>query len=307
MMRVLIVDDEAPVRRFLQRCVEADGADVMQAGSAEEALDVLAREGAPSVALCDLRLPGKDGLWLAKQLQEAAPETAVVMTTGIVDFDVAVTSLQTGIVDYVVKPFEPARLSQALWRAFHTHTSRRAQAAMRGELEHQRTQAADALAEAELNASSGMAAMLAMIDGGESRADGHAHRVAQMAVNLALMLDVNEPELSDIERAALFHDFGRLPGSGGYATLKNVAFLRGASKIAAAINERYDGTGTPHQLRGDVIPLGARIVAVADAYDELVTGAAAVAPQHAMHILRTQRTSEFDPLVLDALALLQPM
>ncbi|MBI4264662.1 MAG: response regulator [Acidobacteria bacterium] len=171
-MRALIVDDEAPVRRLLHRFVTADGADVLEASSAEEALDVLAREGAPAVALCDLRLPGKDGLWLAGRLQEVAPDTAVVMATGFVDFDVAVGSLQLGVVDYVVKPFEAARLSKALWRAFHAHTTRRAQAALRGELEQQRVRTDEALVEAELNASSTMAAMLAMIDSGRPVADG---------------------------------------------------------------------------------------------------------------------------------------
>jgi CheY-like chemotaxis protein len=81
LMRVLIVDDEEPLRKLLQHWVEAAGATVIEAGSAEEGLALAQSGGAPAVALCDIRLPGKDGLWLAEQLHLAFPETVVLMTT----------------------------------------------------------------------------------------------------------------------------------------------------------------------------------------------------------------------------------
>lgn len=87
---------------------------------------------------------------------------------------------------------------------------------------------------------------------------------------------------------------------------KNVPFLAGANDIAVAAHERYDGSGFPRKLKGEAIPFGARIVAVADVWDELVYGIgdAPVAPAHALEIMTIERLPEFDPLVLGALTML---
>jgi putative two-component system response regulator len=90
--------------------------------------------------------------------------------------------------------------------------------------------------------------------------------------------------------------------------LKNVPFLAAASNIAVASHERYDGSGFPHGLAGEEIPIGARIVAVADAYDELVSGVgdSPVSAERALEILAIDRIAQFDSLVVGALAMLQP-
>ena len=84
--------------------------------------------------------------------------------------------------------------------------------------------------------------------------------------------------------------------------------LAAANQIAVAAHERFDGSGFPHGLRGQQIPVGARIIAVADAYDELVSGIGhdAVGVGRAIEILTTERRSQFDSNVLSALKTLQP-
>lgn len=134
MSQVLIVDDQAEMRRLLRKWVEAEGATAIEAATAEEGLEAALAAEDTAVALCDLRLPGHNGLWLADQLRRVAPHTSVVMTTGAHDFDVAVKSLQKGVIDYVEKPFSRARIQAALYRGFATHTARRAVAALRSEL-----------------------------------------------------------------------------------------------------------------------------------------------------------------------------
>lgn len=332
-MHVLVVDDEAPVRRMLRKWVEAEGAVVVEAGSAEEGLAVAAADGALAAALCDLRLPGKDGLWLAEQLRVKHPHTAVVMTTSVHEFDAAVTSLQVGAVDYVAKPFTREQVSEAIQRAFFAHASRRALTDMERELDNRRAQITEAFAELELNASTSLEALLAILQSRDPKADAHARRVARCSVTLALAMGIGEPALSDIERAALVHDIGRLTmpdelltraqklrfdadrvtlcaySVRGHAILRNVPFLAAATQMSAAVHERYDGSGYPHGLHGDQIPLGARVVGVANAYDELVSGDGhpPVAPSDAVEILSTERHGEFDPLVLEALKKLQPV
>jgi response regulator RpfG family c-di-GMP phosphodiesterase len=331
-VRVLIVDDEAPIRRLLQAWVEGEGAAACQASNAEEALALVESSGAPAVALCDIRMPGRDGLWLAEQLRAGYPQTAVVMTTGVHEFDAAVHSMQAGVVDYLVKPFTRERMAEALNRAIFTHKSRHALAAMDEELVHRRAQIIEALAEIELNASSSLEALLSILGARHAATLAHAHRVSRLAVNLAMALQIGEPQLSDIERAALLQNLGRLvlpdailspdertlTGADrdrfrghplhGYTMLKNVPFLAAAAEIAVAAHERYDGSGYPHALRGDAIPLGARIISLANAYDELVAGGtgAPLSQPAALDVLSTTRAAEFDPLVLGALKALQP-
>ena len=326
--RVLVVDDEVSIRRLLQKWVHAQGAAVLEASTSEDAMALIDSHGAPAVALCDIRLPGKDGLWLAAQLHEAHPETAVIMTTGVNEFDAAVTSLQAGVVDYLVKPFARERLTEALNRGLFAHKSRVALASMHGELSSRRSQITEALAELELNSAATLDAMLSMLRAREAGSGDHVHRVAALSVNLALALQIGEPRLSDIERAALLHTLGRLalPDAllrcaeedlcaedrarvrayplHGYTILKSVPFLAAAAEIAVAAHERWDGSGFPRGLLGADIPVGARIIGVADAYDALTTRASErpLSPTQALAVLSGARAAEFDPAIVAALA-----
>jgi len=94
---VLVVDDESGVRDLMSRWLAA-GYDVRTASNADEALTRVHGDP-PAVALCDIRMPGRDGLWLAQQIRDASPETAVIMATGVQDVASAVTSLQQGAID----------------------------------------------------------------------------------------------------------------------------------------------------------------------------------------------------------------
>ncbi|MBI4484505.1 MAG: response regulator [Acidobacteria bacterium] len=139
-VRVLVVEDEVPARRFLRSALEAEGASVLEAGTAEQGLLVFETGQEVAVALCDIRLPGNDGLWLAERLQIASPLTAVVVTTAVHEFDAAVTSLRVRAVDYLAKPFTRERLLEAMRRALLVYEARRAHREILKELEQRRTQ-----------------------------------------------------------------------------------------------------------------------------------------------------------------------
>jgi response regulator RpfG family c-di-GMP phosphodiesterase len=308
--RVLVVDPDRPWRETMRECAGADPrVAALEAGSAEEALQVAAGAGAPAVLFCSLQLPDRDGLWLTEQLRAAHPAVAVVATTTEHDLELAVRSLQAGVVDYLVKPFSGERMAAALERALLAHSARAALEDVRQELARKHAQVTEALAQLELSASTSLDAMLAAREPNDPHVLDRAHRIAQIAINVALALGIREPDLTHIERAVLLRDTAHRPTPDELRTLtilSAVPLLRSAVSLALAAHERYDGTGVPRGLRGEEIPLGGRIIGVAAAYDELVSagGGSALAPAAAVEALRGR--GFYDPGVLDALAVLQP-
>jgi DNA-binding NtrC family response regulator len=109
------VDDEAIVREFLGRCLEAEGYAVKHADSAAEALELMMSEPAAAV-LCDIRLPGQDGLWLAERMHAHWPEIPIIMATAIDDVQTMKKSRELGAVDYIAKPIKPRQLLDVVGR-----------------------------------------------------------------------------------------------------------------------------------------------------------------------------------------------
>jgi CheY-like chemotaxis protein len=110
--RVLIVDDDEKVRELLRRFLEPEGYEVIEAASAEEAVRRV-ESSLPSVAFCDVHMPGANGLWLADQIRALSPATAMVLATGDTQVPPAET-LRSGIVSYLLKPLRRTRVVLAV-------------------------------------------------------------------------------------------------------------------------------------------------------------------------------------------------
>src|SRR3954465_651777 len=156
---VLVVDDEIGVRELIARWLASGGYDVQTAANAAEAMQRV-HDGAPAVALCDIRMPGHDGLWLAEQIRHDAPETAVIMATGVQDVGSAVTSLRQGGIDYLTKPFGRDRLRQSVSRGVEGHKAgaapRRWGETLEAEVDERRAYLRDALAAATIDCDSAL-------------------------------------------------------------------------------------------------------------------------------------------------------
>jgi CheY-like chemotaxis protein/DNA-directed RNA polymerase subunit RPC12/RpoP len=113
---VLVVDDEPVVRDFLKRCLELWGYSVKQAATAAEAIEIMVSKPA-SVVLCDIKLPGQNGLWLTERLKAHWPQTPIVMATGIDDLETVRQSRELGAMDYLTKPFKTEQLRAVIERA----------------------------------------------------------------------------------------------------------------------------------------------------------------------------------------------
>lgn len=201
MESVLVVDDEAGLRNMMARWVEAMGYSAKVAESADDALEQVSEEPA-AVALCDIRMPGHDGFWLAQQLRARHPETALIMATGFDGPDASISSLHVGAIDYLRKPFAATDLRQALQRAVEWHRSmaekERWRRKLEGELHRRQAEAADAIVRAEITSAATLDARLAILFVRDPDAQDHARRVAQLSVKIALLMGVCEPDVCEV-------------------------------------------------------------------------------------------------------------
>jgi response regulator RpfG family c-di-GMP phosphodiesterase len=325
---VLVVDDELGVRDLMVRWLEAAGHVVVAASSADEAL-ARAAQVPIGVALCDIRMPGRDGLWLAEQIRQRWPDTAVVMATGVQDVGSAVASLRHGVIDYLMKPFGRDRLREAVQRGLEWHREAAEARASRDRLEQaldeRRARLAEALRALRIDSREALEATLVMLTMNDPRLLEHSRRVAGLAADLGRSLDLPADGIDILERAALVHDLPRLvwpealvrkPGplspeeeaivKAGpeeiHTFLSQIPYLARAAELVRARHERWDGTGYPHGLRAAAIPLGSRILAVVDTYDTLCHPRwhrPAVTERAALDELRRSAGRQFDPDVVE--------
>ena len=327
---VLVVDDESGIRELLCRWLHAGGYLVKEAATAEEALAVV--ETTPvAVALCDIRMPGRDGLWLTERLRQQHPETAVIMATGVQDVGAAIVSLRQGVVDYLTKPFGRDRLREAVWRGVEWHRSARDSRRWRESLEEEVQARYDKLARAirsiHVDSDEALDAMLSMLTISDREAYAHAYRVAAVSVSIGRALGLSEADLGTLERGALLHDLGKLvmpdallrkpaPLTAEEQTLirrhprlgsdliREVPYLAEAAAVVRDAQERLDGLGYPEGLRADDVWIGARIVGVADAYDAMTRPRVfrdAITPTEAFLELDRCSDTQFDRRVVQAL------
>jgi two-component system chemotaxis response regulator CheY len=118
---ILIVDDQSSVREILDRWLGAAGYDTRQAPDAETALEMMI-SSPPDVVLCDVEMPGHGGLWLVERIRERFSAAAVVLATGVDSVPPSI-GLQGGVTGYVVKPFDRARLLDAVKQGVHWHNT----------------------------------------------------------------------------------------------------------------------------------------------------------------------------------------
>jgi putative nucleotidyltransferase with HDIG domain len=327
---VLVVDDENGVRDLISRWLLSGGYSVTSAESADAALGMM--ETAPAaVALCDIRMPGHDGLWLADRIRHLFPETAVIMATGVQDVGAAVDSLRQGVVDYLTKPFGRDRLREAVVRGLEWHRaardSRRWRLSLEREMEGRHSRLAGAIAALEIDSDGALDAMLSMLTMSDRDAYAHAYRVAALSVSVARLLGLGREDVRTIERGALLHDLGKLAMPEallrkpapltieeqalirqhprlGSELVQQVPYLAEASCIVRDAHERLDGLGYPRGLRAEEIWIGARIVTVADAYDTMTRPRVfrdAITPGDALLELERCSGTQFDRRIVDAL------
>jgi response regulator RpfG family c-di-GMP phosphodiesterase len=329
--RILIVDDDASVRDVISVLLQEEGYECRTAAGAEEALDLAAHE-APPLVISDMKMPGRDGIWLLEAFRERHPETAVVMLTGYGDTEAAVDCLRRGAVDYLLKPPKLTDLIRAIERALAKRrielARKRYQKKLERKVRDRTAELRSALKDIAQTYQNTLLALVAALDAREHETSDHSQRVVKYTTAIAERLSIQGLELEELGRGALLHDVGKIgvpdavllkPGKLtteewgemrkhpdiGYQMIQSIPFLSTPATIVLSHQERFDGGGYPRRLRGEEIHIGARIFAVADTLDAMTSDRPyrkATTFENAMAEVQRCSGSQFDPEVVRAFA-----
>jgi len=328
-VRVLIVDDDLALRTILSVMLNQSAFMCRTAASGEEALRLLEIQ-ATDVVISDLRMPGISGMDLLIAVRERYPHLAFLMVTGEDETRVGVRAMQLGADDYLLKPFDADVVLGSLHRALQKKKLEREVQEYRLHLEEmvsERTQQLrTALQKTERSYEDTLEALGAAIDLRDSPTAGHSRRVFLYSMELAKSIGALEHDIRSIAMGAWLHDIGKLaipdrvllkPGPLtdseweimrrhariGYELVKSISFLAGAAEIVLTHHERFDGSGYPRKMKGEEIPFGARIFAVADTLDAMTSDRpyrAALPLRAARDVIERGSGTLFDPLVAAA-------
>jgi putative nucleotidyltransferase with HDIG domain len=326
--RILIVDDEEPIREVLASLLEAAGYESNTATNGAEALQCL-EGGGFDLVLSDILMPVMDGLELLKRIHGREPDLPVVMVTAMNDISAAIGALRTGAYDYLLKPFDKDQLYFSVRRALEHRRlvmeNRNYQEGLERLVAERTSQLSETLRELEQSYDYTLEAFGGALDLKDAETEGHCQRVTSYTILIARAMGMEPAELRHIARGAFLHDIGKMgipdgilrkPGpltdeerqvmrrhcEIGYQALRNIPFLKQAAEIVVAHQEHYDGSGYPKGLRGEEIPLGARIFAVADALDAMISDRPyrkAMTLEEALEEIRRYSGTQFDPKVVE--------
>lgn len=295
--KVLVVDDEEAIREVVSTLLEAQGYRCTICANGRLALDSF-RADTFDLVLSDIVMPEMDGLKLLSELRRDDPDVPVIMVTAMHDIAIALEAIRAGAYDYILKPFEKDQLYLSVRRALEHRRLVIENRTYQSDLEHlvaERTQQLSiALQDLEQSYDYTLEALGGALDAKDAETEGHCQRVTAFTITIAKAMGVDKGLLRHIARGAFLHDIGKMgvpdsilrkPGpltaeereimrrhcDIGYAVLERIPFLKEAAEIVLSHQECYDGSGYPRGLRGEQIPLGARIFAVADTLDAMIS------------------------------------
>ncbi len=327
--RILVVDDERPIAFALSQGLARHGYLTDAAYDGATALR-MTQQNPYSLLLLDILMPGMNGLELLREVRQRYPETAVVMMTAVREPSVVVRAMKLGAMDYVLKP---CSMDQVLTSVAAALEKRHAKLEMHNYLDdlvervrrgsESINEKRHELAELLVNVIQSLAYT---IEAKDPWTEGHSRKVARLARRLARHLGWDEEAQRHMEFAGVLHDIGMLAvkesvlAKPGPLTFEEYLQVRRHPVTAARIlqpirqfeplipairhhHEWFDGRGYPDGLAGEDIPLTARVLAIADAYDAIATGRHYREPVphcEAMEELKRRAGEQFDPALVPA-------
>jgi response regulator RpfG family c-di-GMP phosphodiesterase len=313
---VTVVDDEPYALDVLIRAARSWDFDCQAAASAEEAIAMLEKNPTP-VVVTDLRMPGLGGVWLVREIQKRWPDVSIIVITAGQELDALAQCLDAGAHHYFLKPINFDEFHHALQATLRTHGVQRERRLLERTVARQ-------TAKVRRTFLSAIDSLVRTLEARDPTTSGHSLRVRDYVVRVAVRLGLDERARRRLSVASKLHDIGKVglpegilnkPGKltrAEYAQVKEhpavserilTPIIR-SQEVLAAIrghHERYDGLGYPDGLRGEDIPILARILSIADCFDALTSNRAyraALPRAEALAILTEARGSQFDPFLV---------
>ena len=329
--KLLVVDDEPSVVDCISEALASNANSITGTRSVPQALSALEKD-AFDIALCDVYMPGTNGLELLAMAQRARWDMSFIMITGKSDVKDLSASVRLQAADFLLKPFTIRELTTSVERTFERLLAQRRTRRELQSLNHalqRRTLDLELTARSlEDNYRTTLETLVDALDAREHETCAHSFRVRAYTMHLARLAGYPWSMQSALEHAALLHDIGKIAISDaillkpakltpeqfeevkkhpviGEQILSHIEFLRPAAKIVRHHHERFDGGGYPDALAGDRIPLGARLFAVADTLDAMLSDRCyrkAPGYQAARKEILTCSGTQFDPFVVDLFA-----
>jgi putative nucleotidyltransferase with HDIG domain len=294
---ILVVDDEDFIREIICRKLGGSGFECDSAPSAEDALAKIAQNDYDCV-LSDIHMPGMSGVDLLRQIKLQDQDLAVILITGAPDIDAALEAMRLGAYDHLSKPLNLAALEMTVDRALEkkrlVEENREYQHNLESMVKERTKQLSAANEDLKRLFTGSIKALAQALEAKDEYTQGHSARVAEESVNIARYLSLSDTEVQRMWLAGYLHDIGKIGiketvlNKPGKLDEEEWDLIQQHPVVAGRIlgpipefsdiidiivhhHERYDGTGYPDGLEGSSIPLGARILAVADTYDALTS------------------------------------
>ncbi len=318
---LLIVDDEAAIRRLLCQKLLREGYQCKEADTAEQISNTL--ETTPiALVILDIKMPGKSGIELLPEIKSGYPDTAVIMATAVNEVNVAVQCLKQGADDYICKPFNLEEVSRSVQKALE---KRRLQLEIREYQQYLEEKIEDQTGEIRKLFLGAIEALVSALEAKDKYTGGHSRRVTEIALALGNELGLSVPDMEDLRWGSLLHDIGKIAvdqviqNKPGKLTREEYEHIMthvhiGAEIVRPLVSEKitemiehhhdhYDGSGLHQVIAGSDIPLGARILAVADAFDAMISDRpyrSAMSITDIVNEIKRCADTQFDPVVVAA-------
>ena len=315
--KLLIVDDEEDNLALMYRTLRAKY-NITKAHSAIEALEILRTEQFDCI-LSDHKMPLMDGVEFLKRVNDMQPKTMRLLVTAYSDVKILIDAINYAkIYRYIKKPYSPDELLMIVEAALETYQ-------LKLDNENLITDLKDLF-------SGTVKAIIEALDAKDSFTLGRSRRVAFYALKIVNKMALTPAEVSQIELAGLLHDIGMIGvaeeilnktqklSDDEYEKIKmhvhysvkileDIKQLYEITEIIKYHHEYYNGCGYPFGLKGEEIPLGSRIIAIADAYDSMVSNRAyrsSLSSQEALEIIQQGAGKQFDPNLVQIFASILP-